>query len=263
MNLSLIHLMVLKKNVKKLALILLGIAAFYAVVCTPLYHITNSDILFRDGVASLLVDYVMDITNFLFYWIIFAFLLYVGITLGKTTLFRPFLFVIGGAVVIRYFASLLAGYFVNGIPTKWSVWSEDLMYLAIDVLLDSVQITIAFLLIYRRSLMMGANASYFPVTNLKERQNPVVITAALLAAIPSAVHLITRVIYDIWTGYIPRDGGDLMWMILGYASEILGFAAGFCVIILVINHLYMKAKSMQLAYDEEKGSLFKKELEQK
>ncbi|MBQ9806640.1 MAG: hypothetical protein IJW49_09075 [Clostridia bacterium] len=263
MKLSLIHLTVLKKNLKKLALILLGIGAFYAVVCTPLYHVTNSDILFRDGVASLVVDYVMDITNFLFYWISFAFLLYVGITLGKTTLFRPFLIVIGGAVIFRYFASLIAGYLINGIPTKWSVWREDLLYLAIDVLLDAAQITVAFLLIYRRSQQMSGSSKYFPVTKPEDRQNPVVMTAALLAAIPSVIHLITRVIYDIWEGYIPQDGGDLLWMILGYASELLGFVAGFFVIILVINHLYMKAKAMQIAYDEAKNSILNPNTEKK
>ena len=99
MKFSLVHLLVWKKNLKKMAVLLLIIGLLYAVVCTPLYHITNTNILFRDGIASLLVDYLMDIMNYLYYWLIFAFLLFVGVTLGKTTLFGPYLLEIGRAHV--------------------------------------------------------------------------------------------------------------------------------------------------------------------
>ena len=255
MKFSLIHLTVYKKNLKKLALLLFGIAAFYAVVCTPLYHITNSDILFRDGVASLIVDYVRDIANYLFYWVIFAFLMYVGILLGRTTLVTPYLVVIGVAVVIRYIASLLSGYFVIGIPTKWDVWREDLLYLCFDVLFDFVQIAIAFLIIYRSVPKMTSKSCFVPITKLTDCSNPIAVTAAFLALIPAVIHLITRVIYDIWEGYVPRDGGDLLWMILGYLSEIIGFVAGYFVIVLIINHLHMKTKQAEIAYREAKGSL--------
>ena len=85
----------------------------------------------------------------------------------------------------------------------------------------------------------------------------IVAAAAFLALIPSVIHLITRVIYDIWEGYVPHDGGDLLWMILGYLSEIIGFMAGYFVIILIINHLHMKAKKTEMLYEAEKGSILR------
>ena len=251
------HLAVYKKNLIKMALILFGIGLVYAAVCTPLYHITNSNVLFMDGIASLILDYVMVLMNFLLYWISFAFLLNVGITLGKTTLFRPVLVVISLAIVFWHFSNLIAGYCTVGFPTRWAVWSEELTYLAIAILLDLLQVAVAFWIVYRQNHEFLGNAKYFPVIKLKDRQNPVVVTAASLAAIPSAVHLITRVVFDIWDGYVPRDGGDLLWMILGYASEILSFIVGYFVIVLVINHLYMKAKESQIAYDRAKNSILK------
>ena len=240
-----------------MALLLLVIAAFYAAVCTPLYHITNSDILFRDGIASLIVDYVRDIANYLFYWIIFAFLMYVGVTLGQTRLFAPYLLVVGGVVIVRYLASLLGGYFVIGIPTKWDIWREDLLYMCFDILFDFVQIALAFWIVYQSVPKMTCNPRFVPITNLNDRSNSVANTAAFLALIPSVVHLITRVIYDIWQGYIPRDGGDLLWMILGYLSEILGFVAGYFVMILIINHLHMKTKKSEMLFEAEKGSILR------
>jgi len=252
---SLVHLLVWKKNLKKMAVLLLIIGLLYAVVCTPLYHITNTNILFRDGIASLLVDYLMDIMNYLYYWLIFAFLLFVGVTLGKTTLFGPYLLVIAATTVFRYFASLLSGYILNGIPTKWDVWSDDLLYLGIDVLMDFVQIAAVFLIVYSRAWRMTRDPKFVPVSKLTDRKNPVALTAAFLAAIPAVIHLITRVIFDIWKGYTPRSGGDLLWMILGYSSELLAFVAGYFVILLWINHLSMDAKAMKIAYDRAKGSI--------
>lgn len=257
MNFSLIHITIYKKNLKKLAFLLLGIAVFYAAVCTPLYHVTNSDILFRDGIASLIVDYVRDIANYLFYWIMFAFLLYVGVTLGQTTLFKPYLLVMGAVVIVRYLASLMGGYFVIGIPTKWDIWREDLLYMCFDILFDFIQIAVAFWIIYKRVPKMTCNPRFVPIVKLNDSKNSVAATAGFLALIPSVIHLITRVIYDIWEGYIPRDGGDLLWMILGYLSEIIGFVAGYFVIILIINHLYMQAKKTEMIYEAEKGSILR------
>ena len=256
-KLSLIHLMVFKKNLKALALLLFGIALIYAAVCTPLYHITNSNVLFEDGILSLILDYVMLILNFMVYWISFAFLLYVGITLGRTTLFKPVLLIIGLAILFFHFSNLIAGYCTVGFPTRWSVWSEELSYVGFAILLDAVQIAVAVLIVFRQTQTQVNTSKYFPVMKLRDKQNPVAVTAARLAAIPAVVHLITRIIFDIWDGYVPRDGGDLLWMILGYLSEILGFVAGYFVMILIINHLHMKTKKSEMLFEAEKGSILR------
>ena len=76
MSLSVFETFRKQKMKKSLFLWLLILSAFYAFVCTPIFHLCSSNILLRDSVYPIVLDFLMSFLNYLFYWIAFSFLIY-------------------------------------------------------------------------------------------------------------------------------------------------------------------------------------------
>jgi hypothetical protein len=252
---KLMNQMIRKKNITKLAIILFGIAVFYAVVCTPLYHEVNTNTLLIDSVLPLIVDDVMIVLNYAYYLVAFAFLLYASVWTPKKVSYVPYFTVYVGTTLFRYAANLISGFLCMGFPTAWSAWSDELLYLGIDFLMDLILFIIAFAIVYLRKDRIPGYTKHMPIAKLTDWKNPITQTALYLGMIPAAVHFLSRMIFDIFKGGLPRNGIDLLWMIIGYLSDVLGFVAGFFVILLLLNHLYLRAKAIRLAYEDEKNSI--------
>ena len=250
MEKHLIDRMIRKQNYVKCAIILFGIAVFYAAVCTPLYHEANTNALLIDSVLPLIVDDVMIVLNYAYYLVAFAFLLNASVISHKRVSYKPYFAIYVGATLFRYVANLISGFLCMGFPTSWSAWSDELLYLGIDFLMDLILFIVAFSIIYLRKDRIPGYTKHMPIAKLMDRQNPISKTALYLAAIPATVHFLSRLIFDIFRGGLPKNGLDLLWMIIGYFSDLLGFVVGFFVILLLLNHLYMRAKAIRLAYED-------------
>ena len=235
---------------------LFAISAFYAAVCTPVYHVLNSDILISDTVFPLLWDTLMQILNYLFYWGAFAIVLYAIFRLGIKNCIS-FLGIYVGTVFFRYFSNLLAGFLTNGFPLMDRFLSDDLPYLILDIVLDLLLmgVFVWILIAVQRRNTTARNRkrgefllSNLPFVKLFDLKNPVQLAAFLGALIPSAVLLISRVIFDISYG-APTGIVDLLWMAVYYVSDIGSALIGFILAVLLVNRFYFSEEKARLDYE--------------
>ena len=229
-----------------LAVLLFSIAAFYAAVCTPLYHIFNSDILLRDTVLPQILDVIMLVLNYAFYWISFSFLIYAATRIGISYC-KPFYVIYASAVVFRYLANLVSGFLTMGIPLWREIQSDYLPYFFLDILLDllmmGILIGLLYALVRRFSLYNNYKRDQFfaqtiPFAKFVDSNNPVWRMLLWVSLIPSALQLLSRIRYDIFYG-VPKGWIDLAWIIVGYTSDIAFFLFGVIAMLWGINHLYI------------------------
>ena len=225
----------------------LVLTVFYAAVCTPINLWLTSDILILQTVIPLLWDVLLNLVNFLFYWISFAYLLFLFVTWG-TKGQKPFFILYGGVVVFRYCANLLASFCVVGFPKWGAFWSDFFPYLLIDIGMDLLQMLIAALVVARFLQNRDAKKDTLPFQGLWDRSNRLQGTAGWLALIPSALMLISRVIYDISLGGA-AGLGDLLWMITYYASDIVSIFVGYFVILLLVNRFYLREETAKADFE--------------
>lgn len=242
-----------KRYTKRLLLLLLGIALFYAVVCTPVSIIVGSDNLLGETALPLLVDLVLSVFNYAYFWIAFAFLLYFGVCFGKKT-YPAVVAIYLGVTVFRYSANLVSGFYQLSFPRPSEFVSDYLPYFIIDIFMDAVLFSVAFLIVHLCCERVIRISKHLPVTKLTDRKNPVSTAAFWLALVPALVQLGSRVIYDLDFG-APQGLADLLWMIFGYLSDGMGLLIGYFVILLLVNRLYVKAEEAKLAYAAEEGSV--------
>ena len=87
----------------------------------------------------------------------------------------------------------------------------------------------------------------FPITKLFDWKSVFLHSVICVAAIPAAVQLISRVIYDISYG-APTSIIDLLWMIVSYTSDVANLFIGYLVIVLLLNRLHMREEKALLDY---------------
>ncbi|MBQ8433079.1 MAG: hypothetical protein IJX28_09375 [Clostridia bacterium] len=247
MELSLFDATRKKKALKSYGILILILTVFYAAVCTPVNLWITSDILIMQTVFPLLWDVLLNFVNILFYWISFAYLLFLFAFWGVKKQFAFFL-TYGGIVVFRYCANLLASYCVVGFP-EWEVfWSDALPYLLIDIGMDLVQMLIGVWIVYSYVNCRKNTKDGLPIQKLFDATNPILRVVWKLAIIPAALMLLSRVIYDIYLGGA-YGLTDLLWMITYYASDLISVLVGYFVILLFMNRFYLKEEEAKIEYD--------------
>ena len=237
-----------KKRTLLLAVCLFGISLFYAVVCTPISLLVSSDILLSDTALPLLLDVLMLLCNYLFYWIAFSVTLY-GIYRTGLGACKGVFAVYACAVLFRYSANMTAGFFVIGFPTSDVFFRKHFPYLLIDIVLDLVLIALVAFVVCKiqKKQKDFAMEKAFPIVKLFDRKSMFLHSVICVAAIPAAVQLISRVIYDISYG-APTSIIDLLWMIVSYASDVANLFIGYLVIVLLLNRLHLREAKAQLDY---------------
>lgn len=242
-----------RRLLRSYALWLVLLSVFYALICTPLSLFLTSDVLLADTVLPMLMDGVMWVCNYLFYWISFAFLLYAFCKFGfHGTVGIAVIF--GACTFFRYTANLLAGFCMIGFPTSGEFWNLYFPYLMLDILMDLVQLSIVYLILWCCAKDREPLAKGLPIAGLFAKGNRPAFVAALFAIPPAALQLIGRVIYDINFG-APAHIVDLGWMIFGYASDLVGFAAGYCVIVLLLNQFYLNETKLSIKLESTDASV--------
>jgi hypothetical protein len=249
-----------KENLKKMQLQramnwMCGIVLFYAIVCTPVFLWISSDILISATVLPLLWETLMSVCNYLFYWIALATLLYAVIRFGIADSKRYFVsFAVLSA--IRYFLNYLSARVVLGFPSVNDFFTDDLLYILLDVVFDFALMAIAVLLIHtvvKSKLSYEATeqerssffAMYFPISSVFDINNPIAKAALYAAIVPSAFKLLSRLIYDFSYG-APRGLVDLLWMVSSYVLDLLALLVGYVLLVMLVSRTYqleLKIKS--------------------
>ena len=233
------------------------IAVFYAVVCTPIFHVISSDPLLTETVYPLLLDFSMQFLNFLCYWCAFSYVIYAFFRFGFDRGYAfPLLYAV--VVLIRYPINLASGFCMMGLPTVSDFLSNYLPYLLIDIVLDLLWMLILLLVLrtvhkkqpyVQRSRRGGVLFANVPFSGMFQLKNPVQRTALWAALIPAAVQLLSRVVFDVAWG-APSGLTDLLWMITYYALDSAYALIGFFVIVLWINHFYFSEEKARMEYEQ-------------
>ncbi len=231
-----------------------ALTILFAAVCTPLFHMINNDIMMEETVFPLLLDTAMILLHYALYWLSFAFVLY-GFYRFERRGGIAFLVLYAVLTAVRYFANLLAGYFVMGFPLLRYFLSSDLPYVLIDIVLDLVLMAI-FVWIFSSSKNRNAvpakgrqNGAYLsahlPFEGLFALRNPVLRTLLWGAVIPSAVQFISRVIFDLQQG-LPVNLQDFLNMLIAYLSDYLYILIGFVAMVFLFNRFYLSELKAEL-----------------
>ncbi|MBR7098826.1 MAG: hypothetical protein IKC59_05360, partial [Clostridia bacterium] len=98
---------------------LLALALFYALICTPVYILSSTNITLSETVFPLVWDFVQDAVQFLYYWTAFAFVFYFAVqfSLGHA---KKIVFTYAACSFGRYFLSLFVGYLMLAGTSGWS-----------------------------------------------------------------------------------------------------------------------------------------------
>lgn len=222
----------------------------YAFICTPVSAYLNSDILLAGTILPLLLDAVMLLLNYLFYWMSYAALLFLCLDKGFRAC-RTVLIVYAAAVFFRYPLNLIGGSLVLGFPTASVFLSQELPEMLFGMGMDLVLIAVALLplrYLLRHLPQSGINVpdpaeltlpSCLPIGRWLEKGNIVLRTVLFLALIPAGIQLLLRLYYDIFFWGAIRGWLDLLWVILYYLSDLVFIPVGYLVMIVLINRLYL------------------------
>ena len=224
---------------QRYALWIFLIAGIYALVCTPLLMWATSDILLNETLLPTVLDLVISALDFCFYWLSFAYLFYGVCRFGA----KPASKLIGvymGASLFRYVVAQLMTYWILMESFAISQILDMLTYL----LLDALQIGVVLWITVkrdRRESLGGGLIRLLPTERLLGAKSPAASAMAWIAAIPSAMHLLTRLIYDLSPlGGLPTYVLDWIWVIIGYVSEFVFAFIGYMVIVLVVNAMLLR-----------------------
>ena len=220
----------------------------YSAVCTPIQLWITGDILLRDTLLPTVLDLLVSVLHFAFYWVSFAYLIYTvsryGVRAGGLLMA-----IFTGFALMRYAISQLMTYWVMNDVFEWLHLRDMVIY----VLLDCLMLAVAFWLIVtknRQTARGGGLMVQMPLSRLFDFSKPLARVIALIAAIPSLLHLITRLIFDLSVlGGMPTTWFDLIWVLIGYLSELIFALIGYVVIVLILNSQFVNEKKAKLNFE--------------
>ena len=217
------------------AILLIALSVFYMVVCTPVYLISSTNVLISETIFPQIWDLFQNLLLFLNFWIVAAWLAVICIKDGFSRIW-PLCgwFVLASA--IRYFGSV-------SISTR-IMQSTDLAGDYIGALQDSLSewIPLAFLVgivcFFSGRKKSRDLQSQLPPEKIFPLNTFVKAVLFGLASVPSLIHLLTRVVFDLSSiGGAPKQRADLIGMILFYLADLLCWLIGYLVIFFFVRLL--------------------------
>lgn len=246
----------IKKMRIRLGVCLAAISAFYVGCCIPLLSWMQTDVLFDGTVWPLLLDLVMLLCNYAFYWITIAILIYSVYRFGWKPC-RSLLFIYLGVVLLRHVASPFVSYLSMGesIPRFDEFVSADLIVILVNVILELLMVLGVTLLICQLGNRWGrptpsAMLSHLPIQKLFDKQNPIARVALFCSIFPAGFHMITRLIYDFSAlGGLPTYSFGWLDIVLGYLSDLLFVLVGYFVATLLLNSFLLSEEKARMEFD--------------
>ena len=238
-----------KTHLRKTMFFAGGIALFFAAIWTPAYHWIASDILLMMSPLPSIWDILKDVCHYLFYWVVLSGILYSYIHYGIEES-KALFFSISVLSVVRYFANHVAGCFVIGFPSINDFFEYYLPYILLDIVLELVLMTISVTFIHlllkkhisvkattpeRTTFLLG----YLPHVTLFDLKNPIGKATMLVALVPSAFMILSRLIHDISAGF-PIGLANTLLMLTFYIFDVLSVLLGYIIMIWLLHRSYMK-----------------------
>ncbi|MBQ7334920.1 MAG: hypothetical protein IJW92_00380 [Clostridia bacterium] len=229
---------------------------FYAAVCNPLWLTMYSDAAWRTSVIPSVLNGLMQLLNYLTYWISFAFVIYAGLRFSfQKSVYTAALYAI--LSVVKYVAYALSGCLVMSISFA-EFFESDFLSLIFSLVMDFVQMGIALLLLW---LMMRKQekenspltpavpciASFLPFERFFDLKNRLLVLTLKIAAIPAGVQLLSRLYYDIFFYGAPADFAEVIVMVIYYGFDLFCVLLGYLTVFLMLNRLYLDGEKAKIA----------------
>ena len=220
------------------SLIIFGIAAFYALICTPVYMLSMTFYPLSDSIFPSIWDFVQGVVNLSFYWTSLGFSVYLA---ARYTL-KDIKEILGIYLISsagRYVLSLLIS---TWMMMEWSGFWYELIYVIQELFLDCCLMALAMLLIYlllSKPKKEQNQTIDFQFSSPIQFSNSVLKCALAVSFIPALMRILARVRFDLFFG-APQSRADLIWIVVSYCGDILIGVIGYLVLFLMISQLYLK-----------------------
>ena len=252
-----------KKQIYRLALLFtFGIALFNSFGLSLLYNLTNSNIVYYVTVIPDILNVLIDLSETFVFAVAFSLLFYSAFC-GKNfceagTVFGIFL----GASVIRRLGDLCVALLLFGVLD-----TADIIDNVIFFILDALLGTIALLVAQRRSTSIRREtaqadsasslfgdtvpndtptdiAKLYPFKKTVGKENPLQCCSLIMGIVLSAERILFRLLFDIGYG-APDSFGEIILMIVFYASDLLIGIIFYCVSMLIYHQLFREKKNKE------------------
>jgi hypothetical protein len=235
---------------KKLTARLLILSLVYSAVLMPLLNLVNSNVLYSATILSPVLDLVLLVCNYFIYWMAFAYLLY-GIARFGLSACKGMAWIFVGVSFLRPALGFLMTYWM-GLDALDLL---DLRDFLVSGAVDCLQLVLAIAIVNRTDKNLVAKHKlivHMPLAGLFVRQNPVVPVIVKLAAVPAALYMATRVIYDLTAVFVsaPETMWEYLWMFMGYFSDRLFAFVGYMIIVLLLNSIVLSEERALMEYEE-------------
>lgn len=241
-----------RKNVRLGIWLLAGIALLDAAVCTPVSLWCSNDVLLAES-AFLAVwnDIAIPLIQFSYYWVAFAFLLYLTVRLSLRSCKK---YLLGYAVcsAVRYLVQLIVSYLMLAGSDGWSEIGTDLLWAMLDILGDWLQMALVAWLTWRLLERRRAPDGKPPIRleRMFDFSQPLLRGILFAVAVPSCVRLLSRVYYDIFLG-AAQSLSDLLEMIFFYCMDVISVLIGYLTVFLIINQLDIRDREAKLHAEQD------------
>ncbi len=250
MNLSPLQILQKKKTLKEYWILVLSLTFVYAIVCVPISIVTTTDAVVMDSSFPLIWETLMQVLNYVFYWISFAYLMYFVFSFGIGES-RDFLVAYGLSVCLRYGLNQFVTSSLYGFPSVEEFVANSLSEMIFFIIMDLLQMAVATWIVYLISKKRVTLNDNLPFQRLFDFKNPLVATAFKLSMIPAVVMLVQRFIYDL--GYVremPKEFLMFLGVIIFYLSDLLCILVGHFVILFLLNHFFLRNEKIRALYEE-------------
>lgn len=235
---------------KKLAVRLLILSLVYSAVLMPALNLVNSNVLYSATILSPVLDLVLLVCNYFIYWIAFSYLLYTIARFGlHACTGMAWTFV--GISFLRPSVGFLMTYWM-GLDALDVLDVRDFL---VSGAVDCLQLVLAIAIVNRTDRRLVAKHKlivHMPLSGLFVRQNPVVPVIVKLAAVPAALYMLTRVVYDLTAVFVsaPETLWEYLWMFMGYFSDLLFAFVGYLVMVLLLNSIVLSEERALMEYED-------------
>lgn len=231
-----------KRMLLLLSLSLFVLISLYVFVIAPFFVKTANHVLYMGTWIPEILSTLLSTVDILVFGIFYGGLLYALYRFKTQTTFA-FLLVYIGVILYKYVGNLLMTYATDGIPK--SGISFDLLSVGFYIFLELIQTGIVFLIastIIRKArereeirfvAAKKAGKEYnpsceiLPFTRLLNFRNPLQRTAFWMAFVPMTVHVLQRLLSDVFQTIVEGFYGnpliDILWMLVYYTLDIIAY----------------------------------------
>ena len=242
---------------KQFMLFLSAIILFHSVIYYPLYLYLDSNVLWRNSIYYLLLTEIAEpLAGYLFFWVSFAYIIYVSVRFSFRAAL-PFLAVYGIGAFLRYALQNVCFILMMGYP-RW-VNSVRIGELIFSFVMDVAVIALAMLIVLlifkkqRKSEREGdALDDYMPFSGFFMLSNRKQRAAFFTALLPSAARLASRAYYDIrliLAQRIPDTAPEIFLVITYYLTDCLTALVGCLAVTVMLSRFRLQEIKAKIAYE--------------